>query len=479
MENLVIVGAGLVGSLLSIYLARLGYKVRVYERRMDPRKTEATPYRSINITLCRRGLCALERVGISEAATNIAVPALGRVIHDPLSKTTYQPYSNRGEAILSVSRHRLNQLLLDHAGVYGNIELHFNEECVGLDLQSNKLRFQNRMSGSQSTCSFTRVFGADGAFSRLRDHCQRRTRFNYSQCYSIQAYKELVMPATASGEWPLSAGALHIWPRGSYMLIAFPNTDRSFTCSLHLPYEGDPSFGSVRSEQDLLALFQHSFPDACALMPSLVQDYAAGSPNAMITVRCFPWVIDNRVVLIGDAAHSIYPSYGQGANAGFEDCLILSQCIEQHGHAWDQALAEYQTLRKPNADAIAELSELHFQELRDSVGDPHFLLRKEVERRFNSLYPGKFADLYSMISFTLLSYVDAVHISRKQEALVQQVMSVQHCCEKLRSGEIDDVIHQVMRRADTEEFFFSSTKPGGGAAPEDKQDLSTCVSGAE
>jgi kynurenine 3-monooxygenase len=445
MQEIIIVGAGLVGSLFSVYLARSGYKVLLYDRNPKPGQLRSASDRSINLTLCERGFQALRQVGQEETVRAICVPVFGRMMHNS-DGVSYQPYGNNQEAIYSVSRDRLNQVLLEAAQECPNVEFYFNEECVALDLSTGVLRFRNRLLGTESTRRAERIFAADGAFSALRYFAQRRTCFDYSQIYSTQAYKEMTMPASASGDWPLEVHAIHIWPRKDYMLIAFPNTDHTFTCSLHLPWQGDISYNSIRSEIDIAQLFAKSFPDAMPLMPNLDHEFIAHRPNAMVTVRCNPWVFDDKLILIGDAAHAIYPSYGQGANAGFEDCRILIECLKRHDHEWCAALREYQALRKPNTDAIADLSERHFIELRDLVGDRQFLLRKEIERLINKLYPDRFRDLYSMVTFTTMSYVDALRFYEKQRFLVDRILEIDDCGHKLRSGEIGGLIHELMNQ---------------------------------
>ncbi len=444
MQEIVIVGAGLVGSLLSIYLARTGYKVTVYERNPDRSNDRLVWNRSINLTLCERGFQALDQVGMANTVRAISVPVIGRLMHNLDGSLTSQPYGNNGEAIYSVSRNRLNQVLIDCMRAYKYIDLRFNEECVGIDLQTNKLQFRNGSSGELSSCQAQRIFAADGSFSALRYFSQRRSRFDFSQVYSTQAYKELTMPVAANGEWPLDPSVLHIWPRGNYMLIGFPNTDHTFTCSLHMPCEGEISHSSLQSAEEGLNLFRKSFPDTIPLMPNLAHEYVAHPPNAMVTIRCNPWVFEDKLILIGDAAHAIYPSYGQGANAGAEDCRVFIECLERHGHNWSLALRDFQTLRKPNTDAIADLSDRHFIELRDLVGDRQFLLRKEVERRINRLYPERFKDLYSMVTFTDMPYVEALRIDQRQRGLVDRILAVEDLDLIWRSGKIDAVIHEIM-----------------------------------
>jgi kynurenine 3-monooxygenase len=446
MTQVLIVGAGLVGALLSTVLARLGYSVRVCERGPDCRTMPPTSARSINLTLCERGFNALARVGLADAVREIVVPARGRMIHGVDGSLTFQPYGSRGEAIYSVSRNRLNALLLDHAAAHSQVELRFHEECVGIDWESGAVRLASRALGTTSVEPATRICASDGAFSGVRFQCLRRARVDYSQRYSTQGYKEFSMPATPAGDWPLDPHAVHIWPRRDHMLIAFANIDHTFTCSLHMAYEGHPSYASIRSANDAVALFRTSFPDAIDLVPRLEAEFVDHPVNAMVTVRCFPWVFDDRLLLIGDAAHAIFPSYGQGTNAGFEDCLLLADCLRQRDHAWGPALADYQTRRKADVDAIADLSEAHFYELRDHVGDPRFLLRKEIERRFNQLYPSRFQDLYSMVSFTTRPYAEALAIAREQRALVDEILSVPGCEQKLRLGDLDERIHEVLHR---------------------------------
>lgn len=432
-ESILVIGAGLVGSLLALYLSRLGFAVELCERHSDPREAAAAAGRSINLTICERGFAALDRVQAGDAVRAIAMPCHGRVIHNRDGTEEYQPYGNRGEAIYSVSRNRLNRTLLDQALQQPGIQCSFDQKCLEVDLARPGATFQNRRSGAVTERQATVLFGADGAYSQVRMQMQKTQRFDYMQEYCEQAYKELRLPATAAGDWALAKNAIHIWPRGHYMLIGFPNLDGSFTVALHMAYEGEPSFASIRGERELLALFQSAFADALPLMPTLVKDYFAHAPTSMITVRCFPWTCGGRVGLIGDAAHAIVPSYGQGANSGFEDCSVLADCLAAEP-GWPRALAEYERRRKPNADAIAELALDHFGELRDKVGDPEFLLRKQIERRFSEIDPG-FLPLYALISFTLVPYVEARERGREHEQLIAWAMSQPRVRERLDSDE--------------------------------------------
>ncbi|MBV8203120.1 MAG: FAD-dependent monooxygenase [Acidobacteria bacterium] len=432
-ESVLVIGAGLVGSLLALYLARLGHAVELCERHPDPREGPAAAGRSINLTICERGFAALDRVQAGDAVRAIAVPCRGRVIHHRDGSVEVQPYGNHGEAIYSVSRNRLNRTLLDLALQQAEIRCSFNEKCLEVDLARPGATFQNLRSGAVTSRQAGLLFGADGAYSQVRMQMQKNQRFDYAQEYCEQAYKELRLPPTAAGDWALAKNAIHIWPRGNYMLIGFPNLDGSFTVALHMAYEGEPSFSSIRGERELLALFHSAFADALPLMPTLVKDYFAHAPTSMITVRCFPWTCNARVGLIGDAAHAIVPSYGQGANSGFEDCSVLADCLGSHG-GWPQALAAYERQRKPNADAIAELALEHFGELRDKVGDPEFLLRKQIERRLSEIDPG-FVPLYALISFTTVPYVEARARGREHEKLITWAISQPRIRERLADDE--------------------------------------------
>ncbi|HYP25620.1 MAG TPA: NAD(P)/FAD-dependent oxidoreductase [Blastocatellia bacterium] len=445
MDRIIIIGAGLVGSLLSVFLAKRGHKVDVYERNPDPRETSAGHGRSINLTLCDRGFKALDFVGVGDIVRGCAVPAYGRLMHDVEGKLVFQPYGNTNEAIHSISRSDLNRALLDFAEKDSRITFHFNRKCVGADLATATVEVKDTETGNVTREEGDLLFGSDGAHSTILMQMQRKRRFNYSQQYWEQGYKELRVPAGADAGWTSEKNVLHIWPRSNYMLIGFPNTDGSFTCSLHIPFEGEVSYESVRTEQELLALFRNSFPDVVNLLPSLVEDFFANPPNTMITVKCWPWTFNDKAALIGDSAHSIYPSYGQGANAGFEDCLTLYECIERHGEDWGTVLGEYQRLRKPNTDAIADLCVDHFIELRDLVGDPGFILRKEVERKINQMYPDKYKDLYSMITFTCMPYAEAMRVDREQRAILDQIMSIEDIRHRLNSPEVESRIDQLMQ----------------------------------
>jgi kynurenine 3-monooxygenase len=451
VEKIVVVGAGLVGSLLATYLAREGYEVHLCERQADPRQGRRASGRSINLTICERGFTGLDQIGAGDRVREISVPCYGRYIHAVDGSVEFQPYGNHREAIHSVSRNELNDVLLEIALGEPNLTVHFDHQCLEMDADAPSVTFHHGSTGETRVIAADRVLGADGANSRVRAALQALPGFEQDQQFFEQAYKELSVPPTPDGDWALEAEAIHIWPRRHYMLIGFPNRDRSFTFALHMPFEGDPSFASIRTPEDLLALFETSFPDAIPLLPNLVEDFFGRPESKMITVRSFPWTHGDRVALVGDAAHAIVPSYGQGANSGFEDCSVLFDCLRRSGGDWGRTLREYEASRKPNADAIADLALEHFHELRDFVGSSEFLLRKELERWINDLYPDRYAPLYVLISFTNVPYVEAMRQEREQRSLVDQLLAIPDVRRRLHTPEVRGLVDRFMNEAPVRE----------------------------
>ncbi len=424
-KEVTIVGAGLVGSLLSIYLSKRGHKVKVYERRGDMRKEKVIAGRSINLALSDRGIKALEEVGIMEEIKKIAIPMHGRYIHNIDGSTAFQPYGNEGQFINSVSRGELNKKLMSLAEKHG-VEISFNEKCESIDWKKNEITFQNASTDQRSTNNYQLAFGSDGAYSAARlTHQLQHDRFEYQQHYIDCGYKELTIPAGADGQFLMEKNALHIWPRGNYMLIALPNIDGSFTCTLFFPFEGEVSFAALDTKEKVKTFFQKNFPDTIALIPNLEEDFFNNPTSSLVTVKCFPWVREDEFALIGDAAHAIVPFFGQGMNCGFEDCRVLNELIDKHNEDWKKILSEYQSLRKPDADAIAELALNNFIEMRDRVGDPKFLLQKKIETAFSKKYPDKWIPAYSQVTFNpQIRYSEALKNTIRQEAIMQQVMAL-------------------------------------------------------
>lgn len=446
-KEIVIAGAGLVGSLLSIYLSRRGYAVKVYERRGDMRKEDMIAGRSINLALSDRGIKALEEVGLMDEIRKICIPMHGRFLHNADGSTAYQPYGNEGQFINSVSRGELNKKLMDLAEQHG-AEIIFNEMCTGINWQKDEIHFQNTLNSQLSTVNYQLVFGSDGAYSaaRLTHHLQY-DRFQYQQYYIDFGYKELNIPAGENGNFQLEKNALHIWPRGNYMLIALPNMDGSFTCTLFFPFEGEPSFASLDTKERLRSFFKKTFTDAEQLMPTLEEDFFKNPTSALVTVKCFPWVREGKFALIGDAAHAIVPFFGQGMNCGFEDCSVLDGLISKHKENWANILSEYQQLRKPDADAIADLALNNFVEMRDKVADPKFLLQKKIEATFSKKHPDKWTPAYSQVTFSpQIRYSTALKNSIRQEGIMQQIMATPGIEEKWQSEEIEKMILEKINK---------------------------------
>ena len=436
-KRITIVGAGLVGTLLSIYLSKRGYRVSIYERRPDMRKENVDGGRSINLALSDRGIIALEELGIADEVRTIAIPMHGRYIHNANGNATYQPYGNAGQFINSVSRSELNRKLLTIAEANGT-ELHFNHRCDKINWKTRTIYFE-LSDGKTFTADFDLLFGADGAYSAVRlQHQLHHDRFQYDQQYIDFGYKELTIPSGGNGSWKMEKNALHIWPRGNYMLIALPNIDGTFTCTLFFPFEGGPSFASLNSAKKLKTFFANTFEDAMQLMPSLANEFFDNPTSSLVTIKCFPWVADDCLALIGDAAHAILPFFGQGMNCGFEDCSILNGLVTKHHDDWTAILSEFQQLRKPDTDAIAELALNNFIEMRDKVADPRFLLQKKIEARLNENFPGKWIPSYSQVTFSPhIRYSEALRNSQRQDEVMQGVMQLPNIEEIWN----DDVLH--------------------------------------
>jgi kynurenine 3-monooxygenase len=428
-ETITIIGAGLNGPLLAIGLVRRGFNVRVYERRPDMRRIAIRAGRSINLALSTRGIHALAQIGLWNGMQKIAIPMKGRMMHALNSGLTFQPYGkNEDEVINSISRADLNIALLNAAEAKG-VEICFQQRCIGIDVKAGDMQIRDEHSGETRTLSCGVAIGCDGAASVFHQDMLKLPRFNYSQQYLDYGYKELTIPSAGDGKHAFETHALHIWPRGNFMLIALPNTDGTFAGILFLPFEGAESFAQLTSPSSVLEFFQSKFPDAVALMPKLAENFFANPTGNMVTIKCSPWHLDSRCLLLGDAAHAIVPFFGQGINCGFEDCTYFLELLDRHGANWERLFTEFEAMRKVNTDAIADLAVENFIEMRDRVADPRFLFRKKIELALEAKYPRRFVPKYAMVTFHRIPYSVAM-----QRGIVQDRM-LEELCDRIERVE--------------------------------------------
>ncbi len=448
-QHITILGGGLVGSLLAIYMGKRGYKVDVYERRADMRKGNTEGGRSINLAMSHRGWNALTQVGLEEDIRKIAIPMYGRQIHNLDGSKVFQPYGVDKQAIYSVSRSALNMLLDSATEENPDVQFHYEQKCERVNLRKNEYHFSDQKTGESYVLKPNLAFGADGAFSRLRYEMQKTPLFDYQQFYLAHGYKELSIPPDKDGGWLIEKNALHIWPREDFMLIALPNLDGSFTCTLFMSFEGEKSFANLKTEDQVRTFFEREFATAVPLMPDLLADFFENPTSSLVTIKCFPWVYKN-ATLIGDASHAIVPFYGQGMNSGFEDCAVLGELLDQHTQEgpvdWSKLLEEFQDLRKPDADAISDLALKNFIEMRDWVAEPIFILRKKIEKYLLKQYPDRFMPVYSMVTFNAdIRYSEALAESKRQDAFFDRIMAIEHLEQKWEDGRLEPILSEMIK----------------------------------
>ncbi len=414
-----LVGSGLAGGMMAAFLGRRGYEVDLYERRGDPHAGNLVGGRSINLALSTRGIHALEKLGIADEVIRHAIPMRGRMIHDKSGDLHLAPYDrDPNKCINSIGRGALNTATIEAAQRYPNVRVHFNHNCTAIDLDAPAVQLVNTETNQTVSASSDAVIGVDGAFSVIRRALQRIDRFEYGQTYLPHGYKELTIPPTADGSWRMEKHALHIWPRKSFMMIALPNPDGSFTCTLFWEFTGPRSFASTKTDDDVRRFFDEEFPDAVPLMPALLEEYRSNPTGSLVTVRCAPWHYQDKVALVGDAAHAVVPFYGQGMNAAFEDCVVLDECLAECPDNRERAFAEYFHRRKENTDALADLAVDNFIEMRDKTASKRFRAKKKLDHLLEGLLPGTYLPLYSMVSFTRISYAEAARRARRQDRVV-------------------------------------------------------------
>ncbi len=419
-ENILIIGAGLCGSLLALRMAQRGYKVTVYESRPDLRATDISAGRSINLALSDRGFKALRLAGVEDKAREICIPMYGRLIHDVDGNTFSSNYSGRdGEYINSISRGDLNGILLTEAEKHENVTIHFNKKCTTVDIENSTAKFEDYTTKEKLSVTSDVIFGTDGAGSVVRKsyYLERKFLFSYSQNYLTHGYKELEIPATENGSHQISKDHLHIWPRGEYMLIALPNMDGSFTVTLFLGNEeGIYNFKNLNSESKISAFFIAQFPDALTLIPNIAQEFANNPTGALGTVKCSPWSYKNKTLIMGDAAHAVVPFYGQGMNASFEDVVVFDEILNQEFGDWETVFKTYEKARKEDTDAIADLAIDNYFEMRDHVANPLFKQKRKIEMDLEKSFPTQYYSKYSMVTFNEnIPYADAMKKGRAQD----------------------------------------------------------------
>jgi kynurenine 3-monooxygenase len=420
-KRITLIGAGLNGPLLALELVKRGFEVEIYERRPDMRRVRMSAGRSINLALSTRGIHALEQAGLWQRMQKIITPMKGRMMHSVGSELTFQPYGkNESEVIHSISRAELGIALMNAAEAQG-VKIHFQQRVTGMDLRTGAIRLRDEELSATRSLDCEVVIGCDGSASAIRSEMLRRTRFNFSQEYLDYGYKELTIPAGPGGGHVLDANALHIWPRGSYMLIALPNVDGTFACILFLPFEGKDSFERLTTSPAVREFFNARFPDAVPLMADLADNFLANPTGSMVTIKCSPWHVEGRALLLGDAAHAIVPFFGQGINCGFEDSTALLELLDRHGADWERVFSEFEHARKANTDAIADLAVENFVEMRDRVADPRFLLRKKVELALEARYPQQFVPKYAMVTFHRIPYATALERGRVQDRILDKL----------------------------------------------------------
>ena len=427
-QHILIIGAGLCGSLLGLRMVQRGYKVTIVEKRPDPREVHQDAGRSINLAFSDRGMKGIKLVGLEDAVRTLCIPMNGRMIHDPKGNTFFSPYSGRtDEYINSISRSDLNLMLLNEADKFDDLTIHFNLGCKEVDLENATATFKEYTTGDMQTFSGDVILGTDGAGSALRKsmYLSKKFLFSFSQEYLGHGYKELSIPPTEDGRYRTEKNALHIWPRGRDMIIALPNLDGSFTVTLFLDYEDAPdSFASLNSPEAITEYFTRQFPDAVAMMPNLIQEFQENPTGPLGTIKCSPWHSFGKTCILGDAAHAIVPFYGQGMNASFEDVVVFDAVLEKYQGDWETVFKEYEKARKKDTDAIADLAVDNFHEMKEHTANPLFQEKRKLETAFEKEYPNEYYSKYSLVTFNEdIGYREAMLRGRAQDKAILSLLS--------------------------------------------------------
>lgn len=449
-EKIIVVGAGLCGSLLGLRMAQLGYEVTLVERRPDLRKVEQAAGRSINLALSNRGFAALDLVGMKEVALEIGIPMYGRMLHNTEGETYLSPYSGRkGRSIYSTSRTHLNQLLIDAASKQDHVSFLFDHTCTDIDFQKKRINVQDNQSGAKQILEADYIFGTDGAGSVIRESMLENgyiKQHNFQQL--SHGYKELFFPALPGGEYAAEKNALHIWPRKDFMLIALPNPGGSFTVTLFLAHEGkENSFEALSTPDKVEAFFEENFADALEIMPKLQELFATNPTSILGTIKCSPWLAENRVLLMGDAAHAMVPFYGQGMNAAFEDVLVFDKVLKDAEGDLEKAFATFESKRYKDAEAICDLSLDNFKEMQADTADPDFLRKRRIEMELEASEEVAYFSKYSLVTFQEdFSYAEALRIGRAQDKAILELLKENKLSEDMPIHEM----HELIKKRTTE-----------------------------
>ena len=455
-DKILVIGAGLCGSLLALRLAQRGFKIEVYESRSDLRNSDISAGRSINLALSDRGLKALRLCGMEEKAREICIPMYGRLIHDKDGNIFSSNYSGReNEYINSISRGDLNAILLDEVEKHENVNIHFNKKCENIDIENNIANFEDYKTKQNFSIKADVIFGGDGTGSSLRKSylSERKFLFSYSQNYLNHGYKELEIPADKSGNHQISKGHLHIWPRGDFMLIALPNLDGSFTVTLFLSYdEGEFNFENLTSEKKITEFFEKEFPDALALIPNIKDEFINNPTGPLGTIKCSPWSYENKTLLIGDSSHAIVPFYGQGMNASFEDVYVLDEILNKDLRDWESVFKAYQTKRKKDTDAIADLAIDNFHEMKKHVSNPLFKEKRVIEMDLEKTFPTEYSSKYSLVTFNEnIGYNEAMKRGRAQDkALLNLIADDEvYTDSNMTKAELKSILDKVVKETNS------------------------------
>ncbi len=445
-KHIVIMGAGLVGSMHAIYLARRGYQVSVYEQLPDIRKEAISAGRSINLALANRGIDALDRLGLMDQVNELLIPMQGRMLHDEQGQLKFQSYGQKPEEVIySVSRAGLVSILRDAAEATGQVEFFFKHECVAIDFEQHNCTVNSQVQGQTVMVDYDYLIGADGGGSQVRESMKNRQETEFTAELLDHSYKELNIPPGPDGVFQLEKEALHIWPRDDYMMIGLPNPDGSFTLTLFMPNEGPVSFASINDEPALHALFDAQFADAKPMIPELVNDYFNNPTGYLGTIRCHDWQF-SRAVLTGDAAHAIVPFHGQGMNAGFEDCVAMDKALDLYQDDWQLAMSAFVESRMANSNAIADMALENYVEMRATVNDPKFHLKKAIAFELERRLPEYFIPRYSMVMFHLIPYAQAFSRGKIQAKILTDLSTGIEAVEQVDFARAERLVKQKLPR---------------------------------